>query len=622
MNGRVLLLNIWYNLTLNMNTIKKKIHTITNALNVIYRNYIRISSIIWKNDRKTFIINFLRNIFSSLYPIVNAFIYGEFINLVIIAITKKVNVTTDLIYLFIFWITIFFISNYLNTWTSILYQKAQLLISKIFTELYFEKLNSISVKGFSDQNFNDLFNKASDKYTYIPTNISNYVWNLNSALFIFIFSLIAFFVFSPLIVLLVLISIIPTFIFELNMSKRSFGIWDESIEFRDRYWGLTNIFRNDYYKEIKIHEVGNYLVNNIKKMKNDIYERELSLIKKRTRFNIWGSLIDTVVFIIAVLYIVYEALNKIIAPGFIATFFSIFYTYMRSVHNIIFNVVYMHENSLYLDEIYNFLEYRVDNDIMSGDFVLDSKKIPTIEFKNISFKYPNSTRYVFKNLSFIINPGDKIAIIGENGAGKTTLINLLSRFYDVNSGEILIDGINIKEINLSSLYKKLGILFQEYIKYGFSVKEGIQMGNLNKKATDEIIKKVARDSNIDKFIEKLDKGYDTILNMKSNSLSGGQWQSVAIAREFFRDADILIFDEPTSNLDPKAETKVFNTINRIAKDKTLIFVSHRFSTIRNADKIMVLDKGKVIEQGTHNELMKIDSKYKKLFLLQAKGYKH
>jgi len=252
------------------------------------------------------------------------------------------------------------------------------------------------------------------------------------------------------------------------------------------------------------------------------------------------------------------------------------------------------------------------------------QEFPKIEFRNVSFKYPGSRNMVFENVSFVINPGEHVALVGENGAGKTTIIKLLARFYDVTSGEILINDVNIKKIDLESYYKLWGILFQEFAKYWLSVRENIGLGSVEDIKDKKLVKQAAKKAGADKMIDKLPMKYENPLstNMKRGTdLSGGQWQKIGIARGLFSDPQLIVLDEPTSALDALAEDEVFEEIAKISSDTTMIIVSHRFSTVRNTDKILVLKSGKISEQGTHQKLMKNEKLYYKMFTSQAKGYK-
>jgi len=251
---------------------------------------------------------------------------------------------------------------------------------------------------------------------------------------------------------------------------------------------------------------------------------------------------------------------------------------------------------------------------------------PSIEFRNVSFKYPKANKYVFKNLSFKIESGEEVALVGHNGAGKTTIVKLLARIYPVTKGEILINGININNLARDDWYKNLGILFQEFNFYThLSVKENILVGKPMKEIDEKKIIEAAKKADAHNFIMEYKNKYDQIMSEKIEGgirPSTGQAQKIAIARFFYRNAPLAIFDEPTAAIDAVSEYKIFNTIYHFFENKTVIIISHRFSTVRNADRIIVLDKGKIVEEGTHEKLVnKRNGIYRKSYKLQAEGYK-
>ena len=248
----------------------------------------------------------------------------------------------------------------------------------------------------------------------------------------------------------------------------------------------------------------------------------------------------------------------------------------------------------------------------------------TIEFKDVCFSYPGNDRLVLKNVSFVLEPGTTTVLVGLNGAGKTTVIKLLTRLYDPTSGVILLDGVDIRKYDLNQLYEIYGTIFQDFGKYAVSAKENIYYGDINHDAEMDRIISSARRSGASDYIEKLPRQYDTPL-MKyfeddGTELSIGQWQKLSVARAFYSDSDIMILDEPTASLDALAEQHIFQQFEELTQGKTSVFVSHRLSSATTADKIIVLEYGKVVEQGTHRELMKLEGKYFELFSTQAKRY--
>lgn len=304
--------------------------------------------------------------------------------------------------------------------------------------------------------------------------------------------------------------------------------------------------------------------------------------------------------------------------------------YIRQVNNFAgsmnsfvntFNSIY--ENSLSIRDIQKLFSMPEES---AGVERMDKlKEGPEIKFRNISFKYPNTEINTIKNLNLEIKSGEKVAIVGHNGAGKTTLIKLLLKFYDLENGEIIINNKSLADLNIKDYYKNTSVLFQDFNTYSFlTVEQNILVGKANKKTSKIKLRQAAQMADVDDFVHEYKGGYNQLLSEKYEGgirPSTGQWQKIAIARFFYRNSPLIIFDEPTAAIDAVAEAKIFNKIYNFFKNKTVIIISHRFSTVRNADRIIVLDKGRIIEQGSHEELIKINGKYANAFKLQAEGYK-
>ena len=283
----------------------------------------------------------------------------------------------------------------------------------------------------------------------------------------------------------------------------------------------------------------------------------------------------------------------------------------------------INESAMYLQDYFEFIDMEFKNDIGFEQKELPSEVKEGFEFKNVSFNYPNSEHSVFEDVSFKLLKGEKLALVGENGSGKTTLIKLLLRFYEPTAGAILMDGVDVRHYDKEAYQKFFGAIFQDFVKYYLTARVNIAVGKITDLDNKEKIKDSAVRSLAHEVIDALPKGYDQELGRrfkKGAELSGGQWQKVAIARAYMSDAQVLILDEPTSALDARAEYEVFQRFIGLTEGKTSIIISHRFSTVRMADRIMVLKDGKILETGTHEELLANDTLYAELFNLQAEGY--
>jgi len=319
-----------------------------------------------------------------------------------------------------------------------------------------------------------------------------------------------------------------------------------------------------------------------------------------------------------------KLIQKTLTPGLLTFYLNNLQTFASSLQNLVKNIIYGFEVNLYIDEIRRFLELpnKIIDPVKPTVLLLSENKVD-INFNNISFTYPHSKRPVFKNFSLYINGEKKVAIVGENGSGKTTLIKLLCRFYDVQKGSITLNGIDIRSISQIKLHSLFSVLFQDYVGYDLTVKENIAMGSVIKIGNTNDIKKASQMAGVTEFVNSLPKKYNQLLGATfegSEQLSIGQWQRIALAKVFMRNSPIMILDEPTAAVDAKTENEIFNKVMSLIKNKTVVMVSHRFSTVRQADEIVVIKAGQIIERGSHDRLMKSNGEYANMFNLQAKGY--
>jgi ATP-binding cassette subfamily B protein len=282
------------------------------------------------------------------------------------------------------------------------------------------------------------------------------------------------------------------------------------------------------------------------------------------------------------------------------------------------------QSAIYLRDFFEFFEIKLKITLSTNPRPFPNPIQTGFIFEDVGFRYVNAEHWANRHLNFTLHPGEKLALVGENGAGKTTLVKLLARLYDPTEGRILLDGVDLKEYDLSELRMQIGIIFQDYLRYQMSFAQNIAVGNIKEKENRGLIISAAHQSLADTLAEKLPNKYDQALGRRFNDgieLSGGEWQKIALARAYMRDAQLLILDEPTAALDARAEYEVFQRFSELTKGKTAVLISHRFSTVRMADRILVLEKGEMIEIGSHEELLKKAGRYAELFYLQAEGYR-
>ena len=431
----------------------------------------------------------------------------------------------------------------------------------------------------------------------------------------------------PLFVPLILVSVIPSFYVGNEFRKKLWPYYTSKKSPLDRLTQYVKdlLSQDSTSKEATIFHTGPVLQNKVISAQ-DAYKVGYNKINNPFIIKIWASNVFQQIIFLWTQYVnLLAVLKGTLGIGQFSLAFQQTLSLATGSQQVLDMYSSMTMRTQIISKFYEFLDYKPA--IMSPSELIQLPTAPTppkIEFKDVAFRYPKTKRDILKNFNITIEPGEKIALVGENGAGKTTIIKLLLRFYDVTEGEILINGVNISKLSLDEWHSYFGALFQDFIKYQFTFKENVYFGMSDEKNNVELLQAALTKSGASRYMDQLPKGMDQVVGKMFDGgidLSGGQWQKLALARAFFRNAPILILDEPTSAIDAKAEYEIFENVQKLQKDKTVIIISHRFSTVRNADRILVLDGGKIIEQGNHEKLMKEKGTYAQLFEIQAKGYK-
>jgi ATP-binding cassette subfamily B protein len=386
-------------------------------------------------------------------------------------------------------------------------------------------------------------------------------------------------------------------------------------------WMLTSV---SYAKEIRLFNLGSLFQRQFRDLRSSIRKEKLTLAT-RTFIAEWAIQCSaTLAVFVAFGFIAYQALWGAITVGSLVMYYQAFQRGQAALQEMLSSLASLYENSLFLSHLYEFLELK-----RAVAEPLYPQAVPTpmqfgIQFDNVQFRYPGGTRPLLEDISLTIRSGETIALVGENGAGKTTLIKLLCRLYDPTSGRITVDGIDLRQFQTTDLRREISVVFQDYAHYNLTARENIGFGNVNQLFHDDEIRLAAKKAGADKVIASLPYRYDTILGKEfeeGEELSIGEWQKVALARAFLRQAQIIVLDEPTSALDAIAEHQVFEQFRQLTQGRTAILISHRLSSIKLADRIYVLQGGRIVESGTHNELMRLNGSYAHLFETQAQYYR-
>ncbi|BBD59440.1 ABC transporter ATP-binding protein [Nostoc sp. HK-01] len=499
----------------------------------------------------------------------------------------------------------------------------RVLLGQRVNVLILEKALTLELHQFEDSEFYDKLTNARREASVRPLSLVNRTFGLvQNALSLVTYGVLLV-KFSIWAVIVLIVAAMPAFIAETRFAGEAFRLFSwRAPETRQQHYIENLLAREDFATEIKLYQLGEMLLARYREVFHQLFGEDKDLTLRR---GLWGyllSLVSTIAFYIAYAWIVLEAVAGKISLGDMTMYLTVFRQGQATFSNALTSIGGMYEDNLYLSNLYDFLEEKVTQPWGYATKGLSPQD--GIRFENVSFTYPGSNKPALKNISLHLQPGEKLAIVGENGSGKTTLIKLLTRLYTPDSGRILLDGLDLQEWDVDILRRRIGVIFQNFVRYQFTVGENIGVGDVKNLEDKHRWQIAAQKGLANSFIEKLPQSFQTQLGRwfkGGQELSGGQWQKIALARAFMRtQADILVLDEPTSAIDAQAEFEIFNHFRTLTQNQMVFLISHRFSTVRMADKIVVIDNGEVQEQGTHEELLKSGGIYAKLFLLQAAGY--
>ena len=499
----------------------------------------------------------------------------------------------------------------------------RVLLGQKVNVLILQKALTLELPYFEDSEFYDKLMRARMEASSRPLSLVSRTFSLiQNALSLVTYGGLLL-NFSAWAVVVLATAALPAFIAESRFSGEAFRLFRwRSPETRAQHYLETLIAREDYAKEVKLYQLGDLLLQRYRDIFHRLYDEDRNLTLRR---GFWGyllGLLSTCAFYLAYAWIVLEAIASRISLGDMTMYLMVFRQGQSTFSAALGSIGGMYEDNLYLSNLYEFLEEEIPKS--SGTATEGLIPGDGVRFQNVYFTYPGSSQPALNGISLHLKPGEKLAIVGENGSGKTTLIKLLTRLYTPDSGRILLDGLDLQEWDSEVLRDRIGVIFQDFVRYQFKVGENVGVGDVDH-IEDEKRWKIASEKGMaEPFIEKMAQGYQTQLGKWFRGgveLSGGQWQKIALSRAFMRTAaDILVLDEPTAAMDAEAEVKIFERFQKLTQHQMVLLISHRFSTVRMADTIVVLEGGVVLEEGTHQELLQLQGRYATLFKLQAAGY--
>ena len=594
-----------------------------------FKRFFYIVGIVWQTGHWIlFLMTFLA-LFNGLTPVIGALLSKEIINELQAANTPVSEFFHSRIFMLLIYLFIYRVLKRLalTAGTAVDSLSGELVIKQIKLRIM-NKSHELDLQYFDLPEFYEKLENANREAGIRPIQVITKTFTAASTL-IELISYIAVMATAPglgLAAFIIMAVSLPSAIISFIYRKRNFNYKRRrSKDRREMNYYSDVLVNKDIVKEVRIFGLTDFFADKFKKVFGEYFKGLRALILSESLWQIALGIVSVIVNLFFCGIVALRVLSGEIMLGDYTLYTGAIMSIATCIATLISTSAGVYEGTLFIDNLMYFMNKSpgIVPTVTPGAKV--KRNAPhTIEFKNVSFHYPGSERCVLQNINITFSPGQTTVLVGLNGAGKTTLIKLLTRLYDPTDGVILLDGRDIREYDLESLYGMFGIIFQDFGRYAVTVGENISFGDLSLTPSHDSLMEAARKSNADGFIEKLPQGIDTPLTRQfertGSELSGGQWQKLAIARAFYSRSDILVLDEPTASLDPLAEQEIFNEFDRLRSGKMSIFVSHRLSSATTAGQIIVLEGGRVVEKGTHKELMEQKGKYYNLFSVQAKRY--
>jgi ATP-binding cassette, subfamily B, bacterial len=487
-----------------------------------------------------------------------------------------------------------------------------------------EHAATLDLEDFEDAEFQDQLERARRQTSGRMTLMGQLLGQAQDMVTVASFAA-GLIIYAPWLIVLLLLALVPAFLGEAHFNARSYSLnYVRTPERRELDYLRHTAASVETAKEVKIFGLNGFLIDRYRRLAADFYAANRKLAVRRAG---WGGVftaIGTIGYYLAYAYIIWRTLAGEFSIGDLTFLAGSFRRLRNLLEGLLAGFSSTASQALYLDDLFSFFEVKPEIHSPTNPLPFPHPIRHGFVFENVGFIYPGAERWAVRNLSFTLHAGEVLALVGENGAGKTTLVKLLARLYDPDEGRIFLDGHNLSDYDLDELRGNMGVIFQDFVRYNFSAADNIAVGRIAARDDRARVAEAAKRSLADDVIAKLPAGYEQMIGKRFKNgveLSGGEWQKIAIARAYMREADVLILDEPTAALDARSEFEVFQRFKELSKGKTAVLISHRFSSVRMADRILVLADGKVEAAGTHEELMSQRGRYSELFELQAAGYR-
>ncbi|HET9825626.1 MAG TPA: ABC transporter ATP-binding protein [Chitinophagaceae bacterium] len=596
----------------------------TTRLARVRQNLRHAMSLAWAASPKLLIRYSLLGMFNAVMPPVSVYLGAVLVNKMAEA---RVHLLTfqDVLYIVIgLWITFIVqraIGAYMGYGRNLYVRRVELEAERRLLE----KASKVDLGHFDNSDWHDRLARARRDVNWRPGDLTWSILGLSGNIVSIILMAGLLASLHYVLVILALGAAVLSLILESRVTTRLYKyFYKETPEERERQYLGDLLVQPRNTKEVRAYVLADYLLRRHRKLSDDLFTQRQQMFRLGNTMSFVSGFVTGTILALAYVFVAVKGIHGTINPGAVVLVIGAFTSVSGTLSNISSTFVAVDQHTTFLDDYFSFLSIEPLLSVPSRPKTIPERNIDAIDFDSISFTYPGLTEPAIVGLNLQIRKGELIALVGENGAGKSTLVKLLLRFYDVQQGAIRVDGIDVKEIRPEDLRNRIGVLFQDYATYELSIRENVVMGRPNGMPDDEQVIKALQDSRSEWLVSKMPKGLDSKVGRLfegGHDLSGGEWQRLALARIMYRNADIWILDEPTSSLDPEAEAAIFAELKENLKGRIGIVISHRFSTVRIADRIAVIDDGRVTELGTHEELLSAGNRYAQLFELQASGYR-
>ncbi|MEJ7738041.1 MAG: ABC transporter ATP-binding protein [Chitinophagaceae bacterium] len=582
--------------------------------------------LVWQASPSITIANSLLRIAKSILPLAILYVSKLIIDQVVILSNggNAAQANTYLWKLGLLIFVLFILTDALNKAISFLDSSLSDLFSNYTSVQIMSHAATLDLEQFEDSAFYDKLERARQQTVGRSILLSQVLGQVQDLITIG-FLAAGLVIFNYWLILLLLISVIPAFLGEYYFNGRHYSLIRSQTEGRRELEYIRFVGASfETVKEVKIFDLSDFLINRFRNLSSKFYIDNRRLSLKRAVGGTLLGLFGSLGLFLAFFLIIRSVQRGSVSIGDLTFLIGSFQQMRGLLAGLMSSFSSVSQGVIHLKDFFNFFDIKPKIKISPNARSFPNPIRSGFTFENVGFKYENSNHWANRHLNFTIGVGEKLALVGENGAGKTTLVKLLTRLYDPTEGRILLDGIDLREYNLTELRGQVGIIFQDFHHYQMTSSKNIAVGNIKERENHPLIKSSAQKSLASVIIEALPNTYNQILGKYFENgveLSGGEWQKVALARAYMRDAQLLILDEPTAALDAKAEYKVFQHFSDLTKGKSAVLISHRFCTVRMVDRILFLEKGELIEIGSHEELVKLGGRYAELFELQAMGYK-